>query len=265
MKSCIEWRKGFKYLPEIDEFNIDYRNKQIKLLQFLDQYAKSQRVNIRLPKDYTEADIQLLNLIAEKGYRISVIFPNPNVFNQDVLVHSPFYFQKPCFTWDELIDVLSFGVKDVFISGELGFQLDKIKKLVEKDGVQIRCYANIVQTSGYGKTDGFKDFFIRPEDLDFYSEYIDVIEFYDSIDKQNVLYEIYFKDKHWDGKLKEIIKSMKNDINNYYLLGTEFARYRVSCGKECFKGGRCRICDRLESLADTLENSKEYEVFRRKV
>jgi hypothetical protein len=92
-----------------------------------------------------------------------------------------------------------------------------------------------------------------------------VIEFYDSVDKQNVLYEIYFKDKHWDGKLKEIIKSMKNDINNYYLLGTEFARYRVSCGKECFKGGRCRICDRLESLADTLENSKEYEVFRRKV
>jgi len=58
--------------------------------------------------------------------------------------------------------------------------------------------------------DGFKQFFIRPEDVDIYGEYVDVIEFYDSIEQQNVLYEVYFKDKEWNGKLREIIKGMDN-------------------------------------------------------
>ena len=65
MKSCIQWRKGFKYLSQIDEFNIDYKNKEIKLVNFLEHYAKTQRVNIRLPKDYTKDDIDLLEAIFE--------------------------------------------------------------------------------------------------------------------------------------------------------------------------------------------------------
>ena len=264
MKSCIEWRKGFKYLPQIDEFNIDYRNKEIKLINFLQHYAKDQRVNIRLPNDYTKDDIDLLEAAYEKGYNITIILPD-KYYAEELRDHgTPFYFQSPVVSWDQLRGYFALGVSDVMVSGELGFELDKISELAKKREIQVRCYANIAQSGGWSYGDGFKDFYIRPEDVDFYSNYVDVIEFYNSSDRQNVLYEIYFKDKEWNGKLREVIKGITTDINNYYILGSEFARRRSQCAKKCLKGNRCQLCDRLTDLAKSLEDNKQYQVYKRR-
>ena len=265
MKSCIEWRKSFKYLPQIDEFNIDFRPKEGKLLDFLEMYGKSQRVNIRLPEDYKVDDLGLLTTIyRNRDYNIVIILPDKYYAHELKEDGVPFYFGKPIYDWDMLDSCLDSGVSDVIISGALGFELDKVSKVCKARGVQVRCYANIAQSNGWTGGDGFKKFFIRPEDVDIYGEYVDVIEFYDSVDRQNILYEIYFKDKEWVGDLREIIKGMQLKINNYYILGSEFARRRSQCGKRCFKGERCALCDNLAELAQTLEDSKEYEVFKRR-
>lgn len=263
MKSCIEFRKGFKYLPQIDEFNIDFRDKQIQLAKFLDLYAKSQRVNIRLPNNYTKDNIELLEAAYEKGYNIAIILPDKFYANQLREHGVPFYFEDPAFTWDQLRGMGSLGVSDVFVSGELGFDLENVKWYADLNDIKIRCYANISQ-SMWKTGDGFKDFYIRPEDIDFYSNYIDIIEFYDSVDNQNVLYEIYFYDKEWNGNLREIIKGLSLDINNYYILGPEFARRRSQCGKKCFKGERCALCDRLIEFARSLEKSEDFQVYKRR-
>ena len=264
MKSCIEWRKGFKYLPQIDEFNIDYKNKEIKLYQFLEQYAKTQRVNIRLPLSYTKDDIDLLeSAYHDKHYNIAIVLKDAYYTNELREHGTPFYFYEPCYDWDQFRANTSLGVSDVFISGTLGFELDKVSEVAKRNNVKIRCYANIAQAWNK-QGNGFKDFYIRPEDVDFYSQYVDVIEFFDSIDKQNVLYEIYFKDKEWNGNLREIIKGMTLDINNYYILGSEFARRRSQCGKKCLKDQKCELCDRLIDLAKSLEDSKDYQVFKRR-
>ena len=263
MKSCIEWRKSFKYLPQIDQFNIDFRNKQIKLNKFLDIYAKSQRVNIRLPEEYTKDDIDLLIAAYQKGYNIAVILPGQNL---QKIISVPFYFSVPAYTWDRLLTYISLGVSDIFISGDLAFELDKVSSIAKKENIKIRCYANIAQVDdNLNKyNDGFKQFFIRPEDVDIYGEYVDVIEFYDSIEQQNVLYEVYFKDKEWNGKLREIIKGMDNQVNNYYILGKEFAQRRIKCSRKCLKGERCQLCERTIELANSLEKSKNYQVFKRR-
>ncbi len=65
--------------------------------------------------------------------------------------------------------------------------------------------------------------------MDWYSNFVDVIEFYDSIEQQNVLYSIYFKDKEWNGDLREIIKGLELKVNNYYILGSEFGKRRTHC------------------------------------
>ena len=265
MHSCIEWRKGFKYLPQIDQFNIDYKNKEIKLHQFLDKYAQSQRVNIRLPIDYKKEDIELLeSAYHDKHYNIDIVLKDVYYANELKKHGTPFYFSEPCYDWDQLKANISLGVSDVFISGTLGFELDKVSAIAKANNVKIRCYANITQSWGANWGDGFKGFYIRPEDVDFYDQYVDIIEFYNSVDKQNVLYEVYFKDKEWNGNLREIIQGLTLDINNYYILGSEFARRRSQCGKKCLKGNRCELCDRLVELAKNLEDSKDYQVFKRR-
>lgn len=264
MKSCIEWRKGFKFLPQIDEFNIDFRNKEIQLAKFLDVYAKSQRVNIRLPQEYTRYDIDLIEAAYEKGYNIAAILPDLQPIERLKEKKVPFYLAQYATNWDEFTGMIELGVSDIFITNELGFELDKVSTIAKENNVKIRCFANIAQSS-WGK--GIKTFFIRPEDVDIYSEYVDVLEFYDSVNQQNVLYDVYFKSKEWNGKLREIIKRLDDNVNNYYILGNEFANRRIKCGKKCLKDNsrrKCELCERLIELADTLENSPDYDVFRKR-
>jgi len=145
----------------------------------------------------------------EKGYNIAIILPGQK---SQKITSVPFYFSIPAYTWDQFLTYISIGVSDIFISGDLAFELDKISPIAKEKNIRIRCYANIVQVdNNLNKyNDGFKQFFIRPEDIDIYGEYVDVIEFYNSIERQNTLYEIYFKDKEWNGKLREIIQGMDN-------------------------------------------------------
>ena len=227
--------------------------------QFLDQYAQTQRVNIRLPMDYTKDDIDLLeSAYHDKHYNIAIVLRD-NYYANELREHgTPFYFYEPCYDWDQFRANISLGVSDVFISGTLGFELDKISEVAKRNNVKVRCYANIAQAWNTKQSNGFKNFYIRPEDVDFYSQYVDVIEFYNSVDKQNVLYEVYFHDKEWNGDLREIIQGLKLKINNYYILGSEFARRRSQCMKKCLKDQRCELCDRLADLAESLENSKDY-------
>lgn len=229
----------------------------MQLAKFLEIYAKSQRVNIRLPEDYTKDNLELLEAAYEKGYNIAIILPD--IYHTEELKEKgiPFYLSRAAETWDEFRGMLSLGVSDIFITGQLGFELNRISIITKKENIQVRCYVNIIQSSWKDER-GLKGFFIRPEDVDFYSNYVDVIEFYDAVDQQNVLYDVYFHSKEWNGKLREIIKGLTNDVDNYYILGTEFARRRSQCGKKCLKDNRCQLCDRLVELANSLEKSTDF-------
>ena len=267
MKSCIEWRKSFKYLAEVDQFNIDFRNKEIQLIKFLDKYAITQRVNLYMGLDINEDDIKLIIALWEtEKYNIAVKFESYYIERHKEYIQEikdkgiPFYFNDKITSWDRLLAILNFGASDVFIAGELGFDLVRIKSIA--GDTNIRCYANVSQYED--ESNGFKGFYIRPEDVDLYDEVIDVIEFWKSEDKQNILYEVYFHDKEWAGNLQEIVQGLKLKFNSYYILGSEFANRRMSCNKKCMKGHRCQLCERLVELADSLENSKDFEVFKRR-
>lgn len=268
MKSCVEWRKGFNHKEQVDEFYIDFKNKPQKLLQFLDIYANSQRVNIRITPEITETQLDIILAIPRK-YNIAVClmwddWKEKELYKKIKDAKIPFYFYKVPKNWEELYGLLSLGVSDVFIAEEMGFSLASIHKITQERNVQVRCYANVCQNTWAPATGQITDFYIRPDDMDLYADVIDVLEFYDVIDRQNIYYEIYFHNKKWDGNLQEIIKGLKVKVNNYYILGSEFAERRMDCGKKCVKGGRCRLCYRLVELADSLEQSPNYQVFRRR-
>ena len=263
MKTCVEWRKSFKYMNQVDEFNIQYKpDKNDKLLDFLAHYAIDKRVNIYTSnnQDY----IDLLIAIAETGkYNIAIVIKEFNKQVKEKFKNNniKWYFSQPVGNWEKLNEIIDFGCSDVFITGELGFDLEKVAA-VASGKIQTRAIVNLSQ---YYYGNSLTGFFIRPEDVDFYSKYIDIYEFFDVQDKQNVFYDIYFHDKEWNGNLREIIKHLDIDLNNYYLIDDEFAKRRIKCKKECIKGEKCKLCMRLKELADTIENSPDYELYTRRV
>ena len=268
MKVCIEWRKNFRYLPQADEFNINYKeNKSKKLLEFLDIYTQSQRVNIRVDRQVSKNDVELLDEIYKMGYDIAILFET--AYPENIPMQSykelsiPFFFGTAVNNWDRLNELIELGVSDIYITGDICFDLKRIAAYVPEN-IHLRCFVNLCQYE-WDNSEGLKTFFIRPEDVDFYGGYIDVFEFFNSVEEQSTLYEIYFHDKEWNGNLREIIKGLKRDLNSYYILGNEFGKTRVNCQRKCIKGGSCRMCDRLAEFADSLEKSPDYEVFKRRM
>jgi hypothetical protein len=127
-------------------------------------------------------------------------------------------------------------------------------------GVNIRMYPNVAQAPTICEAfspegEDIKKFFIRPEDLDQYEDYVDVIEFFGPLDKQDVLMDIY-KDGYWMGGLDELIIGFKDKINCMNLM-PDFGFYRLACGHRCDLE-KCNYCDISKSLAAELKAKDIY-------
>ena len=153
----------------------------------------------------------------------------------------------------EVKALIEYGVSDIYITEYLGFNMtDLVNKVIPAD-INVRVYPNVSQVPHLctlvETTDDIKTFFIRPEDLELYEGYIDIIEFYGAVDKQDILMDIY-KDGYWMGNLNELILDFKEDINCMNLM-PDFGFYRLACGHRCDLE-KCNYCDISKSLAAEL-------------
>jgi ribosomal protein L44E len=144
--------------------------------------------------------------------------------------------------------------------------LKLISQKAKEKGKRIRCFCNICQST-WADTPSLKTFFIRPEDIPFYSNYVDTFLF--AVDERdhvriNTLYKIYAKQQKWFGQLKELILRYTGEEDSRFILPI-FAEKRSKCGKKCILDNPCQICDRIVTLGDSIraknliiKTSKEY-------
>lgn len=86
------------------------------------------------------------------------------------------------------------------------------------------------------------NFFVRPEDLRFYSPIVDIIDFKEpNQDKEDALFTIY-KRGTFNYSLKDLIPNFPYDINNIYFTD-EFVSHRLNCGQRCKEPkSTCHLC-----------------------
>ena len=161
----------------------------------------------------------------------------------------PYFFETGCSTWDQLHYLINMGVSDIYIIEQLGFELDKVKKICG-DKIQLRTYPDVCQIRPTKVSNSIYGFFISPSEIYLYEDYIDVCEFFKD-NKEDVLFDIYKKGK-WLGNLKTLITDLNQDLYSTYLFPT-FGIYRRSCGKRCLKGEHCNLCQRAIDLSKELE------------
>lgn len=140
-------------------------------------------------------------------------------------------------SWGLLHKLLEAGYSSVIVGNDLGFDLPTVKKVCDEYGVKVM----VLPFSEFTKE--LTDFFIRPEDLEMYSKYIDGIIFEDTTH-----YDIYCKDKEWYNLLNTLIPSLKTEIDNRSVY-REFAKRRVNCGRTCYKGSKCKLCNEIAALS----------------
>ena len=268
MNFCVPFVKQFKYLnQEKVEFNINFKPEIEKLDNFIQKYG-SHRINLIISNsnniDNYDEFFKIIKVLRKKNPECELITCLPyyikqleEKINENELPH---YYNEIITTWDKFQGYLTLNITDIFISGDIAFNIKIASEKAKKNGKKLRCYCNIVQ-SGWLEGNSLKTFFIRPEDIELYNNYIDSMEFFiddlkDSV-KVNVVYEIYVKNQFWFGKLKEIIHGYNGEEDSRLIIA-KFGEQRLNCGRRCLQcspySSCCQICDRIIELGEILDN-----------
>ena len=255
MKYSIDYGKHIDLTP-YDEIVINYVDQKEKLPEFLKNHAEQMIiVSIIHPAQFDSAqEWQVLNDIYQehKNFKVRIGAHQPfhelNKVEQTIKTHLkvPAFFGLYATNFDQLQYLLTFNISDVYLVEDICFDLLRAHALCDSKGVQIRAFPNVAQ-SCVKATPPLKKFFIRPEDMQCYSEVIDVFEFWaEEPKKQDILHRIYIKEK-WGMDLGALIAGLDFAIDNPKI-DADFGRLRRSCGRRCMRGDYCRNCDIIYKL-----------------
>lgn len=259
MKYCVRYNPRIKIdYDSVDELIIDYSKTNRNFLDFLNDYNdKTIIINITDTDQLYINDAKLIKEFNNYHKKIKVRIPltvlNTEFFEKILELKIPFFFEDYAHSWDSLYNLLYYSPTDIYITQELGFELDKISKVLHEKNINIRVFPNVAQ-AGSKHIDPLKTFFIRPEDTEVYEPFVDVYEFFGNEDKVSNYLKIYQKDKKWFGQLREIIIGYNSNLDSRYIIPV-FAKSRIHCGRKCLKGSKCRICERIEETSETLKNN----------
>lgn len=118
------------------------------------------------------------------------------------------------------------------LGAPLFFQMDAVKKI----GIPVRAVPNLAYLSDLPYGDGICGTWIRPEDMETYEPYIEVIEFEGcSIQQEQALYRIYMEEHEWPGYLDTLLTNFHQENVSNRLIHGDLAKSRLNCGQRCTK------------------------------
>lgn len=274
MKYCFNYTRRSEILHLLDEINIKFDPEDIDVIFDYILEHKHQRINAKVVE---QKDIFKHNLLEKfESFRdehpdadFAIILPKYDLNLAQVCQQKElnFFFDVVVRDWETFNTFIEAGVSDIYLVEQMMFEIKEAAAAAHKAGVKVRTFPNIAQRR-YEETKSIKCFFIRPEDVSLYEGLVDVMDIY-TIDEinQDVVYEIYKDDKIWWGPLKEIIVGLDNDIDGRYII-PRFGERRLNCGRKCFKGYRCDVCETVEALGKNLEKAGlliQYEKEKEKI
>lgn len=272
MKYSVVYSKSFRYLDQVDEITLYWSTKD-DIVDFIKEtFEQKQRIVINFEDNYVSELREAVPVLLElkkvhSNFTVKMNIQTQKAFGEFLLEKNiPFFFSAFCNNWDSLYAYSLLGVSDVYVTEELCFNLKDVRAFCEPRRIKVRVFPNVAQVSGKNTSNTIPDiqkFFIRPEDIPVYEDYVDICELWCALDKQSVLYEIY-KSEQWLGDLKEIISSFETSVPNTGFM-PHFATVRLNCKKKCYKG-KCQICPTTAEIAHMmLEDGYEIVTERKPV
>jgi hypothetical protein len=265
MKYCCEFNGEFPMLRFFDEIIVKLFPKDDNAVgsipNFFDKHSNATIIiQINDSKYFVESGNTIVQRISAQLPNKNYKFKFNNPFNEYTLQlvekakeqNIPFFFDMLVSDWDVLQYVSSLGVSDMYITSQLGFELTTITPFLHSKGIDIRVYPNVAQAEA-PEVDSITKFYIRPDDLDTYTDYVDTYEFLVNEDNKllQLYYIIYAMDCTWKSDLSNIIIGLDARIDNRGLFNT-FGAKRLLCGKRCAKGKQCNYCHNLVQVANDI-------------
>lgn len=247
MNYCLTYKTGRKHLKDADEILCHVQSLEKDndaLIKVLDTYL-DKKIILAIDKVYSEnkEDYEWFSNcypnILFCIQRIDFIY-----FKSFNLKDAKFMYADPASSFTTLNEYILDGVSEIYISGEIAFSLKDVTRALKDTNIKIRAMADIAQ----GTPGDIRSFFIRPEDVPIYDQYISTIEFW-QYDKEDTLFEIYHDDKVWNDDINFIICGLNFDSPIINSLLFCFGKERCNCDKRCMRGWNCNFCNSIKELA----------------
>ena len=279
MRYCVYYTPDFRWKQEVDEFIIRFPIEPGGIDFNVNNYTdfdKDKRLLFRmdnleeiLDSEYWTSNLEaVLCKLNEEDFSFAFCFNRYRKGAKRMIeimkeFEVDYFFTNYAVTLSQFASFVKMGASDVYVAEDLGFMLDKVKKIADTldPFVNIRVIPNVVQCPKGAKdnTPLYQKFFIRPEDTYVYEPFVDVFELWGDTSVQFKAY----KDRLWENDfdiLFDIVETEdgkvgEGDFNNACII-PGFAARRVKCGLDCLYG-KCSICKGALSVAKTL-NSDEF-------
>lgn len=259
MKYCVNFYKQFRYNDIVDEIIYKYDEFGDELPKKIADmnWAQKQRIIIDICDIDEKENILPIILMCFKKHPYSAVRLD---LKQEIIADKlregqfPFFYSEHFCTMDGIYGAVVRGVTDVYVTESLGFRIKDVYEFCYKNKIKVRVIPNIAQYKPGFKNeipDEFK-FFIRPEDVKIYEEYVDIMEFIAPEDRMSILFEIY-KNGRWLGDLKELIVGLNEPLSNTALV-PYFGESRINCGQRCLFD-KCRLCNRMYIMATEFDKN----------
>ena len=189
MKYCLSARQPDSVLRKADEIKIELRDfKAIPeyIEKFPDKTLILEFVN-DLPEDFNWEEIQVYN--DKINGNLICALSDLGLTLECQLRNIPFYYKYPVTSFFELEGLKDLGVCYILVGTPLMFDL----KTVFNYGIPLRAIPNLAYEPYIKHENGILGGWIRPEDIKYYGEYIEAIEFFapHNLTKEKALYHVY--------------------------------------------------------------------------
>lgn len=249
----------------IDEYNISFNLQKHKIEDLIEWLRKpdikEKRINIKVISENGDG-IPLTELLwindlhsqiyirlqTNQGYLTKLYKENQIKFFFDY----DFNINNFC----RLQDAIDQGVSDIYIMEDLCYRLPQVKMLCKEYNVQIRLLANMISSFTLGRNTDVTSTFYTPENMDALESYYNVIEFelFNSWNRFDTLYKIWFIKKEWKDNLKFINFELDFDIPGESF-PRELCEFKMKCGHRCVeRQSACRKCQQYVEIAQTMNN-----------
>lgn len=245
MRFSVFCGQDAKTIAQADELYLRYKDLDM-LIDLVEKYPnKDYVIQINSP-DVDWALLQACSKKIEGKIYCALVdmYQAEACKNHDLL----FFYAFPVNSFFELKALKDLGVSYIRLGIPIFFQ----SKDVATFNIPVRLTPNKAYEAYIPRENGIAGQWIRPEDLELYdSVYPNAIcefrTFDIPLEGNHLVYErtllnIYKNEKHWDGRLINIIKDIGIDNLNS-MVDADIGKHRLNCAQVC-QLGRCHYCER---------------------
>ena len=248
MNFCLSYNQSPAYLQQAEEIKIPWTQRN-KIEHYVNLYPNAviiiQHLFSGKPIDWNECE----QIFDDIDGALVLCLGNPRdcieAYERDI----PFYYGFPITTYDELNSIIQFDPYYIIPGPPLFFNLSYLKETL---GLSLRIFPNINNLTGFPKVKEATGTWVRPEDLDYYSKFIDSCEFPNvDYEAERALFRIYKQEKKFYGPISLIIHGLEEYNADNDLISSEYSIIRTYCQQKCESHERrCTICEMILHLAD---------------